>query len=725
MLFIFILEAQMRLIKSNNIQNADNASDRASDKSLNAHSQNAGSQNKMRGIPLTRATILFGIIVAACFSTILGITLYKNSQTTIGSNTYAQIINGHDLASDILPPPAFAIEAYANILHTLRYTTEAKKNLFTFQVQRNQFEERIEHWKNADIPEEIRTAITVDAAEPLNEFWEVAEKEFFGALIGKPGANIHRAFNIITKAFGKHKDAVLTAKIKVKDYLATTEAAAQQKLSTLNMIYYAVISISLLVLIGSLIATLKFVVKPMTEIANYTAQLAQNSETGAVPHTNRRDEIGAIANSLTKFREANFEKIVADNKLTAERERTEALSQTSNKERTTREEQTAKAIDEIGSALKRMAQGDLTCKIEKPFDGELDRLRTDLNAAIVQFGGTFNKILNTSESLGTGVREIVTASDDLSVRTEQQAASLEETANSLTQITQTVEKASQGAENTRVIVEIAKTDAQASGVVVEKALNAMSEIETSAKEINQIISVIDEIAFQTNLLALNAGVEAARAGEAGLGFAVVASEVRALAQRSATAAKEIKELISKSSEQVAGGSKLVGETGEALHKISEQVLEISDVVDEIAIGTKKQFSSLNDLNATVSEMDAGTQQNAAMAEEATAACHSLRNEADELINLMGTFKVDGHEASNSLTPSASKYSAKSQIQNPSVKTSDYSGRVAKKAAPINTNTTIATAQHKPTKSPAKTLISRVTTAFSSNAAVKDEEWEEF
>ena len=173
-------------------------------------------------------------------------------------------------------------------------------------------------------------------------------------------------------------------------------------------------------------------------------------------------------------------------------------------------------------------------------------------------------------------------------------------------------------------------------------------------------------------------------------------------------------MISKSTEQVAGGSKLVSETGEALHKIADQVLEISVVVDEIAVGAKEQFKSLNDLNASVSEMDAGTQQNAAMAEEATAACHSLRNEADELTNLMSAFKVGG-AGSNTINRAANIPAANSNA-------------AATKKAPaerIIKTTTIATEHHKPAKSPAKNLISRVTSAFSSNAAVNDEEWEEF
>ncbi|MCJ8308588.1 MAG: PAS domain-containing methyl-accepting chemotaxis protein [Hyphomicrobiales bacterium] len=304
------------------------------------------------------------------------------------------------------------------------------------------------------------------------------------------------------------------------------------------------------------------------------------------------------------------------------------------------------AIDRIGDCLSEISKGNIGARIDDvTFEGGLERLRENLNLAADQFAGAINNIQSTSESIGTGIREIVSASDDLSQRTESQAAALEETSATLNRITETVKQSTESAEKTQAIVLEAKQDAQTSGEVVERALTAMGEIEGSANEISQIISVIDEIAFQTNLLALNAGVEAARAGDAGQGFAVVASEVRALAQRSADAAKEIKALISKSDEQVTSGSKLVGEAGDKLKRIADQVLQISSAVDAIAASSVEQSQSLVELNTAVGQMDQGTQQNAAMAEQATAACHSLNSEVAHLEDSMRHFDL-GPDAVN-------------------------------------------------------------------------------
>ncbi|WP_286840222.1 methyl-accepting chemotaxis protein, partial [Acidiphilium sp. 34-64-41] len=207
------------------------------------------------------------------------------------------------------------------------------------------------------------------------------------------------------------------------------------------------------------------------------------------------------------------------------------------------------------------------------------------------------------------------------------------------QITATVRKTAEGAVGARNVVAEAKQDAELSGQIVHEAVQAMNGIEKSSQEISNIIGVIDEIAFQTNLLALNAGVEAARAGDAGRGFAVVASEVRALAQRSADAAKEIKTLISASGRQVETGVRLVGETGQALTRIVERVGQLNNVVADIAASTQEQSTALHEVNTAINQMDQTTQQNAAMVEQSTAASHSLAGEAEELSNLVGQFAI--------------------------------------------------------------------------------------
>jgi len=253
-------------------------------------------------------------------------------------------------------------------------------------------------------------------------------------------------------------------------------------------------------------------------------------------------------------------------------------------------------------------------------------------------------VADAARGIGGGVEEIAQASEDLSRRTEQQAAGLEETAAALDQITATVRQTAEGARRANTAIADAKRESQHSGAVVGRAVSAMGQIEQSSAQISQIIGVIDEIAFQTNLLALNAGVEAARAGDAGRGFAVVASEVRALAQRSAEAAKEIKTLISASTEQVAQGVDLVDQTGHALNAIMQRVEEIDKVMTEIAHSAQEQATGLAQVNVAVNQMDRVVQQNAAMVEESTAATQTLKGEASELLALVARFRLEPHAA---------------------------------------------------------------------------------
>ena len=301
-------------------------------------------------------------------------------------------------------------------------------------------------------------------------------------------------------------------------------------------------------------------------------------------------------------------------------------------------------VEALAGSLARLSDGDLTTRIERDMSGAHGRVKDDFNNAVECLGQTLAQVLQSVSGLRGGSDEISSASDDLSRRTEQQAASLEETAAALDEITATVKRSADGARQAAAVAGEARGQADRSGAVVREAVAAMDGIRKSSDQISDIIGVIDEIAFQTNLLALNAGVEAARAGDSGRGFAVVASEVRALAQRSAEAAKEIKTLISASAAEVAQGVKLVGEAGASLDAIADKVGEMDALVAEIAASSQEQSSGLSQVNAAVNQMDQVTQQNAAMVEQSTAAALSLKTEAEGLARLVGRFRTGAAEA---------------------------------------------------------------------------------
>ncbi|EDX82133.1 Methyl-accepting chemotaxis protein signaling domain [Brevundimonas sp. BAL3] len=393
--------------------------------------------------------------------------------------------------------------------------------------------------------------------------------------------------------------------------------------------------------------------QPIVAMTRAMDQLAAGDLKVVIPAQGRGDEIGRMAASVGTFRDNAAEKIRLEAETQSQRSINEAEHRANEAEKARIAEEDRVALTALGQGLAAMSNGDLTHRFTAEVAPRAEQLKSDFNAAIAQLQQAVSVVVGNVASIRSGAGEISQAADDLSRRTEQQAASLEETAAALDEITATVKKTASGARQASDVVQAAKGDAETSGIIVRDAVSAMQAIEGSSEQISQIIGVIDEIAFQTNLLALNAGVEAARAGEAGRGFAVVASEVRALAQRSADAAKEIKTLISTSTNQVGSGVRLVGQTGEALQRIVDRVAEIDALVTEISASAQEQALGLAEVNTAVNQMDQVTQQNAAMVEQSTAASQSLAQDAEALQASVAQFQVGAPAARASTPPQAS------------------------------------------------------------------------
>ncbi len=470
-------------------------------------------------------------------------------------------------------------------------------------------------------------------------------------------------------------------KVRAANDLAT----AQDAVTFITISTLIGVAIAVLIAIGAAALSLLRVTRPVTSITVAMNALAAGDSQVAIPHADRRDEIGDMAAAVAVFRENALERE------RLERE-TEANRSMSERDRIAHEEQKARdaaevtlAVEGLARGLTRLSDGDLTIRLQDAFAAHLDPLRVNFNQSVAKLQGVLTAVGDNARAIDAGANEIRSAADDLSKRTEQQAASVEETAAALEQVTQAVKDSAARAGEAGQLVDVTRAGAERSGEIVRQAVQAMEAIEKSSSEISNIIGVIDDIAFQTNLLALNAGVEAARAGEAGKGFAVVAQEVRELAQRSAAAAREIKALITASGGKVRDGVALVGQTGEALQAMVANVQQINSNVASIVVAAREQSTGLGEISTSVNQMDQGTQKNAAMVEQTTAASHGLAAQAATLNELLAQFKLGDMQA-------------KIEAARPS---------------------------SRPVSSPARAMGARLASAFSGGSAAVKQEWSEF
>ena len=441
----------------------------------------------------------------------------------------------------------------------------------------------------------------------------------------------------ISSAF---KDLQVTVTGAQKNLDGSVEATVAAATSTTLVISGLLIVIGLLLsyFVGRLVSS------AVRGMAQSMERLARGDETIVIKGVEHRHELGAMARSLKVFQETGRAKLIAE--ANAERARLAAEEERLRQEaeRLSDAHVMEHAFRQISVGLDALSKGDLSVRV-----GEVDHryvgIRDHFNNSVASLEEAIDAVIRAVTTIRSGLAEISTASNDLARRTEQQAASLEETVAALGDVTRGLNGTAEGASRAQSVVATARTNAEKGGQIVSRAIAAMTEIQNSSSKIGNIIGVIDEIAFQTNLLALNAGVEAARAGEAGKGFAVVAQEVRELAQRSANAAREIKELISTSSTQVKTGVELVGESGVSLEQIVEQVTAMNATVAEIAAAAREQATSLREVSAAGDQMDKVTQQNAAMVEQTTAAAQSLTQETENLAELLYRFRTSSARAS--------------------------------------------------------------------------------
>ena len=463
--------------------------------------------------------------------------------------------------------------------------------------------------------EESEVALLTDVSSLTETYVETVTDVVSEGATGAAGAGrIMEAGDKVDAAIEAIRDPVIAK---------AEEHAALQVRSSKQVIWITIVIALLLGLISFILARSirDAIASELGSISGAIGQILSGNYDVVIDHADRGDDVGELARAAVQLRNTSAEKRQAYIDM-------------------------ADMAAQLGECLKKMARGDLTVEL-----GELSEsyvgLRNDFNTATQQLLQTMIGVAETAHTIRTGSSEISQASDDLANRTESHASGLARTTEAVDQITAMVSETASGAAQARKDVSDAMTEAKLGSEVITTAVAAMSEIEQSTAQIEEIISVIDNIAFQTNLLALNAGVEAARAGAAGSGFAVVATEVRALAQRSADAAKDIKTLIERSSGQVSAGADMVRKTGDAFDRIVNKIEVATSLVETISAKTEEQSASLQEANKAMSGMDLVTQQNAAMVEESNAAARNLATEADNLAAIVSGFVLGKGEGGDS------------------------------------------------------------------------------
>ncbi|MCM2473023.1 methyl-accepting chemotaxis protein [Rhizobium sp. CG5] len=586
---------------------------------------------------ISRSLFGFGLLLLLGFGAAIGILVYSLETLKIQSPDYIRIVNSKDLVADILPPPLSTMEAFLLATELMANPTKVDEIGARILKLKKDCQDRKLYWVTTELSPEISQFMHVTLEPVTDQFFVEIETVFLPAAAAGNTVTMGDSLKRLSSVYHDQQAKIgILVKMSV-EFLQKAESSAAERAQFLRNSAFSVSATAFAILFAGLYGLRRRALSPLVGIGNYMTCLAGGDLETPVPYTGRGDEIGTMAASVAVFRQAGIDKRALEQDARQRDQRLQAEQAARLEEQETQARNLQTVIDQLGGGLDRLSKFNIHITLDDPFLPEFERLRGDFNRSLAVFQETMSKVLDKARGIESNAGALQASSDQLSKRTEQQAAALEQTAAALQDVTTNINASTSRTANTREKTRLVRSNVAKSTKVVQDAVNAMHRIEAASASIANITGVIDQIAFQTNLLALNAGVEAARAGDAGKGFAVVAQEVRELAQRSASAAKEINALIERSDQEVNAGVGLVNDTGLALQHIEEGMNRIAEDIEAITQAAQDQSSGLSEITRAINQMDQLTQQNAGMVQETAAATHSLTDEVAEMVALVGQF----------------------------------------------------------------------------------------
>ncbi|MFO1185939.1 MAG: methyl-accepting chemotaxis protein [Bauldia sp.] len=587
-----------------------------------------------------RATLYaFSAVLGAGIALAAAVTAFSVNATRVGGAMYNDIVLGKDLVADILPPPEYVIEAYLEATLAVDRAKPLPESEARLKQLRTDYDDRRKYWQESTLDPVLQEKLTRTSHAAVVRFWAALDDVMLPALARGDQAAARRGYDAVTAAYQEHRAVIDEI---VADAGKANAGIEQSAASATHLTLWSMVA-TIAALLGLLLFGVRFLnrrlVDPLSELTSVTTAISAGKLDVSVPSTDRADEIGEMAKALVVFRDTGLEKRRLEGATAEQRAAAEADRRKNEEGQRQAASEQAGVVDALAAGLRSLSEGDLTFRLSDTFPAAYRQLRDDFNLAMEGLHETIRAIAAAAREVAGATGEISAGTTDLSQRTEEQSASLEKTTASMGIIAQNVRKNAESADQANHFAIGTRTVADRGGEVVAQAVDAMARIETSSGKIADIIGVIDEIARQTNLLALNAAVEAARAGDAGRGFAVVASEVRSLAQRSSQAAKDIKDLITNSTGEVAQGVALVNRVGDSLSEILSSIGRVTGIVSEIAAASREQAANVEEVNKALSQMDEATQQNAALVEQNAAAAKALQAQTDGMDTKVGTFRL--------------------------------------------------------------------------------------